>query len=366
MLDAQLIIKKNQAYTFYFVLVSKSDHESRLTGKTVDMRWYRSDSTGGLQTGGSNVVTEISNGIYECAVPQDATNESRGIWLLYATDASAKPVIISWHGVDYDPLSSASVPPTAAAIADAVWDEAQSGHTTSGTFGKNLDGQISTIISGGATGIANAVWNEATSGHTTAGTFGKRSADDSTNVSTISSTVSTISTNVTTLINRIGAFTGSGINTVLGFLKAIMSKASALTPSDVGGTFDNTTDSIEALRDRGDAAYTAIDQWGIEVEEAFTTTAGVETRLIVSVKKNGLRQDVYALDPTATCALAVREHGAGSDLYTISATTVSANGKFQLTKSTPGYTTDRVYDRIFTVVISGTTRTFSVPVPVHP
>jgi len=366
MLDSQIIIKKNQAYTFYFVLVSKSDHESRLTGKTVDMRWYLSTSTGGLQTGISNVVGEIGNGIYECAVPQDATNAARGIWLLYATDASAKPVIISFQGVTFDPLSAATIPPTAADIADAVWDESQSGHTSSGTFGKYLDSQVSTLISGGATNIANAVWNEATSGHTTAGTFGKRSADDSSNVSTIASTVSTISTNVSTALSRIGSFTGSGLNTILGFLKAIMSKAAALTPSDVGGTFDNTTDSIEALRDRGDASWAMTDQWAVEVEEAFTTTAGVETRLIVSVTKNGLRQDVYALDSTATCALAVREHGAGSDLYTISATTVSANGKFQLTKSTPGYTTDRVYDRIFTVVISGTTRTFSVPVPVHP
>jgi len=55
--------------------------------------------------------------------------------------------------------------------------------------------------------------------------------------------------NQTTLLNRIGAFTGTGLNTILGFLKALMSKAGGLTPSDVGGTFDNTTDSVEAIRD---------------------------------------------------------------------------------------------------------------------
>lgn len=52
----------------------------------------------------------------------------------------------------------------------------------------------------------------------------------------------------TTLLARIGAFTGSGVNTVLGFLKAAMSKA-ASTPSDVGGTFAASTDSLEAIRD---------------------------------------------------------------------------------------------------------------------
>ena len=40
--------------------------------------------------------------------------------------------------------------PTATAIADAVWDEAQSGHTTAGTFGRYLDAAISGV--GGATG----------------------------------------------------------------------------------------------------------------------------------------------------------------------------------------------------------------------
>jgi len=55
------------------------------------------------------------------------------------------------------------------------------------------------------------------------------------------------SANQTTILNRLGAFTGAGLNTVLGFLRAMMRKDAALTPSDVGGTFDNTTDSEEAL-----------------------------------------------------------------------------------------------------------------------
>lgn len=66
-------------------------------------------------------------------------------------------------------------PPTAAQVADAVWDEAQSGHTTNGTFGKYLDSAISGVSTGGVTAadIADAVWDEARSGHTTSGTFGQ-------------------------------------------------------------------------------------------------------------------------------------------------------------------------------------------------
>ena len=40
--------------------------------------------------------------------------------------------------------------PSSADIADAVWDEAQSGHTTSGTFGYYLDAQVSSAGAGGS------------------------------------------------------------------------------------------------------------------------------------------------------------------------------------------------------------------------
>lgn len=50
--------------------------------------------------------------------------------------------------------SLATAPPTAAAIADAVWDEARAGHTTSGTFGYYVDAQISGISGGGGGGDA--------------------------------------------------------------------------------------------------------------------------------------------------------------------------------------------------------------------
>lgn len=57
--------------------------------------------------------------------------------------------------------------PTAAQVADAVWDEAQSGHTTAGTFGKYLDTEVSGVGGGSLTeaGIADAVWEEALADH---------------------------------------------------------------------------------------------------------------------------------------------------------------------------------------------------------
>lgn len=58
----------------------------------------------------------------------------------------------------------------ATAVADAVWDEALSGHTTSGTAGQIL-GNLTLAA------IADSVWDEATSGHSTIGTTGKALSD---------------------------------------------------------------------------------------------------------------------------------------------------------------------------------------------
>jgi hypothetical protein len=56
-------------------------------------------------------------------------------------------------------------------------------------------------------------------------------------------------TNQTIILNRIGAFTGTGINTILGFFKALMGKG-ASNPTDLGAlTFDAATDSVEGIRD---------------------------------------------------------------------------------------------------------------------
>lgn len=71
------------------------------------------------------------------------------------------------------------------------------------------------------------------------------------------------------IIAKLGAFTGTGINTVLGFFKALL-RSDATAPSDVGGTFAPSTDSVEAIRDRGDSAWTTASS---------TDLSGVNTKL---------------------------------------------------------------------------------------
>jgi len=62
-----------------------------------------------------------------------------------------------------------------------------------------------------------------------------------------------ISTDLTTALARLGAWAGSGVNTVLGAFKALL-RADASAPSDIGGTFAPATDSTEAIRDYTAAA----------------------------------------------------------------------------------------------------------------
>ena len=70
----------------------------------------------------------------------------------------------------------AAAVPTAGGIADAVWDEALSGHVAAGSAGKALsDAAAAAPPSAGS--IADAVWDEALSGHVAAGSAGKALGD---------------------------------------------------------------------------------------------------------------------------------------------------------------------------------------------
>lgn len=112
-------------------------------------------------------------------------------------------------------------------------------------------------------------------------------------------------------------------------------------------------------------AEQGIGQLRLEVAPAFTTTAGLEMRLRAALTRNGVKVPLETYDAAATLALAVREQGAGSDLFTISATTVGADGLFDLDQADPEFTSDRVYSFIYTLVENGNTHTFVEMFPVH-
>lgn len=119
----------------------------------------------------------------------------------------------------------AGTAPTAAQVADAVWTEAIADH--SGTVGSTAE-SLSNASAPTAGAVADAVWDEAMSGHVSVGSFG---------------------------------YWFSGITRLASWLGIIAGKtadASTLTEvnaTTAGASFNNTTDSQEAIRDRGDAAW---------------------------------------------------------------------------------------------------------------
>jgi hypothetical protein len=139
----------------------------------------------------TDAVTEINTGIATASI-------------LAAVDTEVAAIKAKTDNLPTTPASTSDIP-TAATIADAVWDEDATAHQTAGTFGNTIGdpdggGGLNTIYSmvvdvasgsltvmasladnsiteytiapSGADEIANAVWDVATTGHNTAGSFG--------------------------------------------------------------------------------------------------------------------------------------------------------------------------------------------------
>ena len=131
---------------------------------------------------------------------------------------------------------------------------------------------------------------------------------------------------VSSLLDRLGAFTGSGVNTVLGFFRALMRKdASAPTPSDVGGTFTNTTDSVEAIRDRGDAAWTTGagggggggDPWATDLQAGnYTANQAGGILQTIAAKTNTIQSGKVAYAGPVTAKGTVDQIVIGDDYLT--------------------------------------------------
>jgi hypothetical protein len=145
-----------------------------------------------------------------------------------------------------------------------------SGSNTGTSFLTNISvddyaGQVLVFVSGNLSGQSRAISSVVSGVVTVQSQFTEAPASGDefliipSHVHPISEIQSGLATaaNQTTILNRLGSWTGSGLNTILGAFRALAGKAASLTPTDIssGTTFDNTTDSLEAIRDRGDAAW---------------------------------------------------------------------------------------------------------------
>lgn len=124
--------------------------------------------------------TDTKAGYVDASVSSRSTLTAQQVWEYATRTVSSFGTLVAdlttsvWSAVARTITggSLTTAPPTAGEIADAVWDEAMSGHLTAGTTGEALDGAGGSGTAPTVGEIADAVWDEATSGHSTAGSAG--------------------------------------------------------------------------------------------------------------------------------------------------------------------------------------------------
>jgi hypothetical protein len=179
-------------------------------------------------------------------------------------------------------------------IADQVWEEAIADH--SGTAG-------STAEALNAAGSAGDPWVTALPGSYTAGQAGHTVGTFLTGNAftrlgapagaSVSADIAAVKTDTGNLVTRITSTLFSGITSLAEWLGLLAGKQTGDTTARTelratgagGGTFDETTDSLEAVRDRGDAAW--------------ITATGFSTHTAADVWTNGTRT-LTAIDEDAT------------------------------------------------------------------
>ena len=211
-------------------------------------------------------------------LPNAAPGEDGGV---PTVDASNRIAGIQGTITDLDGL------PTAAAITDAVWDEATSGHTSSGTYGKAIgDGVTSWVTATGfntttpptVEAITDAVWDEATSGHTSSGTYGKAIGDGVTSWVTASgfSTFDASSDAVS-----VSSVTSSAANTIA---DGLLDRADGVEPAS-GGTERTVREALRIMLSSSAGKVSGADSSTITFRDLNDSL----NRIVATVDENGNR-----------------------------------------------------------------------------
>ena len=124
-------------------------------------------------------------------------------------------------------------------------------------------------------------------------------------------------TNLQSLVDRVGAFTGSGLNTILGFFRSLF-RTNSGTPSDIGGTFDPAIMSLEAAYGyirhipEGFQKNTAFDDFKFVMRSASDHVTPILGASVVA-------QRAIDDNPFTFCTNSVTEVGAGTYIIDLSA-----------------------------------------------
>jgi hypothetical protein len=163
--------------------------------------------------------------------------------------------------------------PTASEIADAVWDEDLTEHTTTDSAGDIL-GNVATGTPPSAATIADAVWDEARADHVSAGTFGQGLASVQGNVTgSVGSVTGNVGGNVTGSIGSLATQAKADVNAEV---DAALADYDAPTKAELDSAVSPLATSAELAKvpkSDGTATWNATAAAQIQSEAADALTA---------------------------------------------------------------------------------------------
>ena len=274
--------KKNTEYILYVGLISQSDTKTFKSNPTIASGDFKVSTDGGAFANLTTLPTVTPASGKAVKITLSAAEMNGDNILLVASDAAGAEwcdlililhpaskqfndigIVTTLPSIPNNWITTAGIADgaiTAAKFAsgafDAVWTVTTRTITslpaiTAGWITSTgiADGAVTAAKFGA--GALDAVWS---TGSRTLTSFGSLVNDTVTAIwnaapidfTALSSSVNAIGTIVTTINNKIGAFTGSGINTILGFFQALMRNDVSI-PSDVGGTYNDADHSLQAL-----------------------------------------------------------------------------------------------------------------------
>ena len=127
------------------------------------------------------------------------------------------------------------------------------------------------------------------------------------------------------------------------------------TPAATDAAISDHTEFVVQAGEVGELPITCM------LDGAFTSSAGTALRLLAWLERGGQRISLAA----GSISIAVREHGAGSDLFTGTAASPTASGDFEVTVASPGFTDDRVYRAVVAITVNTVTFTTEHGMPVQ-
>lgn len=197
----------------------------------------------------SRVNSMLSNTITSSALATTAVDEIRDAILADSTPFNGASIAAILADTGTDIPSSIAALPTAAENADAVWDEAKAGHVGAGSFGEEvqahaLSSEISALNDLSAADV-NAEVDTALTDY-----------DPPTRAE--------LTTDINSILTLLGTPAGADVSADIAAIKSETAAILVDTGTDIpailadiqGATFDTATDSLEAIRNRGDAAWT--------------------------------------------------------------------------------------------------------------